>query len=138
MNKIKKVATKLKLGRPKALSPKQVEALADEMMQYFYDHTEIKHLSSFCAYKQTYAQKLTELANDSGYFAEALRIAKELLHSRIVEDGFDARSSNFHIFNLKCNYGYKDTQDVNVTSDSEITISYDTVSSHDDIDNEDD
>ena len=39
---------------------------------------------------------------------------------------------------IKCNYGYSDVQNVNVTSDSEITISYDTVTSSDDIDNEDD
>ena len=136
MTELKK--SKAKMGRPIKWNELNCKKFADEMLEYFLDNSEVKTLVAFAAHKQCHSSIFTEVAALNEYFSKALRTVKAICESRIVEHGFEARSPQFAMFMLKCNYSYRDTQDLNIKSDNDITISYDTVTSHDDIDNEDD
>jgi hypothetical protein len=97
-------------GKPKKWTEEVINHLADELL--VWAHTgprKEKWLGSFAVAHNLWLQRLSEFAEVSPYFAEALKVAKEVQTAWLVKKGM-SRSCNASmcIFALKNVAGYRD------------------------------
>ena len=98
-------------GRPTEWTEERIEALADKLIAWSKVHTSC-YLESFCAKNETYPQKLSELAQKSEKFSEALKRARASCASNLAEATAGGEMPPaFGIFALK-QHGWRDKQEV--------------------------
>ena len=114
-----KPASKNLGGRPVKYTPEFIEALAPEMVQWFKKKKNF-YLKMFCCEKGFPSNRLSEFAEKSEVFADALRMCKDLQECKLVNKGFQAYKDRFAIFILKNVAGMRDRTDI-TTGDEPIT-----------------
>lgn len=108
-------------GRPVEWTEERILALADDLETWSQGHTAL-YLESFCAQHRTYPQKLSELAERSERFSEALKVAKAACAAHQAEATAAGEiPPAFGIFGLK-QHGWRDKSEQDINLRGGITI----------------
>lgn len=108
-------------GRPVEWTPDVIEALADEMLDYFKNSKEFL-LLAFTVHKDIPYEYLSRFAEENEKFNHAYKKCKGICELRLSQYGISADKPTFAIFCLKANYGWKETQAIEHTGNANITV----------------
>jgi len=109
-------------GRPKEWTDEKIEKIAKDMWKWFNENPEGINsymLKSYYVKKGIPAQYISEFSKRNEYFSETIKRIQDLLEVRINEGALTGKIKEASaIFNLKCNYGWVDRQEINHTGEN--------------------
>lgn len=108
-------------GRPKKYTKKYLDDLSEEIVKFFNENEEARHIIDFCVYKGLYKSRIQEFSRDNDNFSVSLKKVKTICEHRIIKNAYNMKNPTFAIFDLKCNYGYIDKQTVEQTTNLNIS-----------------
>lgn len=82
------------------LTDKEIEEIADEMLDFFYKNKRAFFISHFATAKKMHRQKLYDLAAKNEYFAQSLMLVKDICITRHLDLVIKAKNPNYFIFML--------------------------------------
>lgn len=107
---------------PSRYTKKYIDALAEEIMQWFEENENEMHLVSFCAEKGIPKQNMSEFSKKNRKFSEALKRVKTISEARILANAYKMRNPTMSIFDLKCNHGWVDKQNLAVEHSGNLNL----------------
>jgi len=99
-----------------------IEAIADEMVDYFKQNKDAATLSKFIVVEKGITLKqMDRFVQENEYFKKAKNKVKEILKNRLIEGGLtNSYNSQFTKFILSVNHGMKEVQ--HVEQKTELTV----------------
>lgn len=97
------------MARPKKYDDKFIDSLAGELLEWIKGD-KAYFLKNFAIEKGFSSQRLSEFAQKSDKFSEALKKAKDIQESRLFDLGLVTKNQSFVIFALKNVANWRDAE----------------------------
>lgn len=109
------------MARPKKYTDTVINDFADKLSAWWDEDPNRYWLKDFAIENGLHSQSLSEFANKSEKFSEALKRSKEIQESRLVKMGFDkSKNCTMAIFALKNVAGWRDHENETQLTETEL------------------